>query len=388
MFFFITFILYIFINIYLFTRLFSALEGYGALRSIVCAVLLIFALSFPASRLLDAWLPHKASVVLFITGSLYFAPMVYCFLLTLLSDLFRFINYHFAVIRMSSPYRRTSRFGFVILIIGASLAITAAGAINARMPAVISRDAEWKGGPDATERGIKIAFLSDIHIGIFNGAEHLARVLDTLRPLSPDIILLGGDIIDDIGWMENDVRAKDIRELLRSLKPRLGVWAVPGNHEYYAGLEACVSFLRESGVHVLMDDWASPGRELLLIGRDDFTVNRRGGKRASVSEIFETALGAMGGAAKDLPLVILDHQPIGLGEARDANAALQLSGHTHRGQLFPANLMVAMMYEKSYGLYRKDGTVFYISSGAGTWGAPVRTSGRPEAVIVNLKITP
>ncbi|MDR1943767.1 MAG: metallophosphoesterase, partial [Synergistaceae bacterium] len=241
--------------------------------------------------------------------------------------------------------------------------------------------AEWK-GPGASP--IKIAVISDLHLGRFVGPGHLKRVADLVNSRSPDIVLIAGDTIDDAGFLKNKRRKEMTASIFESLKPRLGVWAVPGNHDYYAGIEDSVSFLQSCDVKVLSDEWAAPGWEMLLIGRDDPAGGRYGRERTSLRSIISNAKTTLGPAAEHLPIVVLDHQPHNLEESRSEGVALQISGHTHRGQLFPVNFIVAWLFEKHYGPYKKGDTNYYISSGAGTWGPPIRTIGRPEVVFVSL----
>jgi predicted MPP superfamily phosphohydrolase len=134
-----------------------------------------------------------------------------------------------------------------------------------------------------------------------------------------------------------------------------------------------------------MDEPAAPGGEFLLVGRDDRTVMRTGRERAALDAIIARARRTLGDDSAHLPVIVLDHQPLHLEEAERSGAALQLSGHTHKGQIFPVNLFVAAIFEKYYGLYRKGETYYYITSGAGTWGPPVRTTGRPEVVFIDLE---
>jgi predicted MPP superfamily phosphohydrolase len=355
----------------------------GFTRVIVPSVFLLFALSFPISRIFSGVLPDSVSSFLFIIGSLYLAPMIYGFLLTLAADLLRILNYHVMLTANPPPYSTSGRENAVAVIIALSVLISAAGAINARSPTAVTARFESSalgGGPSS----IKIALLADVHLGKLTGPDHLRKLIGIMRPSSPDIILLAGDIIDDIGWLRIQTRREEAAALLESLRPRLGVWAVPGNHEYYAGVEECVRFLKSCGVKVLMDEWAAPGGELLLIGRDDASSARFGKNRASLDELKRRAEEALGSGVTRLPTIVLDHQPIDLKEAEDAGADLQLSGHTHRGQIFPMNFLIAGIYEKHYGSYKKGRTNYYISSGAGTWGPPVRTVGRPEVVIINF----
>jgi predicted MPP superfamily phosphohydrolase len=266
-----------------------------------------------------------------------------------------------------------------------SVLLSAAGALNAIFPISRAFNVNWS-GPSSYRPSIKIALVSDIHLGKLIGPGHLKRIAGLIDSRSPDIILIAGDTIDDRNWLRSDKRRNEAADILSSLKPRLGIWAVLGNHDYYSGIEESIGFLESCGIHVLRDEWASPGGELLLAGRDDLTVERLGKERESLHSIISRAFFALGAEAGNLPVVVLDHQPHNLRESAEEDVALQLSGHTHRGQLFPVNFIVSAMYEKHYGLYRKNRTLYYITSGAGTWGPPVRTIGRPEVVFINLNV--
>jgi predicted MPP superfamily phosphohydrolase len=373
---------YTLINGYMFARLFLILRGTGLIRGLACAVFLLFAVSFPASRLARNILPPSAADFLFILGSLYLAPMINGFLLTVAADLLRILNYHVALTSSPPNYTESGRENAVAVVVLLSLLLSFAGAVNAVFPAAREFRIRLGGEPYVTP--VKIALVSDIHLGRINARSRLNRITDLIKSRSPDIVLIAGDTIDDAAWMRSPARRNEIASALSSLKPRLGVWAVPGNHDYYSGIEESNAFLRNCGVRVMMDEWAAPGGEFLLIGRDDRTVMMTGRERTGLNAIISEARSALGYASR-LPVIVLDHQPLHLEEAEQAGAALQLSGHTHKGQIFPGNLLVAAIFEKSYGLYKKGGTHYYITSGAGTWGPPVRTTGRPEVVFIDLE---
>ncbi|MDR3321343.1 MAG: metallophosphoesterase [Synergistaceae bacterium] len=373
---------YVSMNSYMFVRLFFTLAGSGLLRGIASAVFLIFALSFPASRLLSGILPSPVSDFLSVMGYLYLGPMIYGFLLTLAADFLRILNYQMTITPNPPPYTLSGREGVITLIVALSLVISLAGAVNTMFPAPVDIDVEWDG---PSYRGsVSIALVSDIHLGKLVGPGHLRRIAELINSRSPDIVLIAGDSIDSSEWLRMQGRRSAAASILASLEPRLGVWAIPGNHDYYAGIEESVHFLEDCGVRVLRDEWAAPGGELILIGRDDLSVTMYGRSdgRRSLREI--TAEAARTWGVRNLPVVVLDHQPFNLDEAAESGADLQLSGHTHRGQIFPVNFIVAAIYEKHYGQYAKDGTRYYITSGAGTWGPPMRTIGRPEVVFINL----
>ncbi|MDR3254684.1 MAG: metallophosphoesterase [Synergistaceae bacterium] len=372
---------YVTMNGYMFARLFSTLAGSGLLRGLSSAVFLLFALSFPVSRIFSSALPHAISDFLSVMGALYMGPMIYGFILTVAVDLLRILNYHVAITETTPPYSLSGREEIIALIAALSLVISLAGAVNAMFPVPVEIDVPWNGSPYRAP--IKIALISDIHLGKLAGPRRLGRIVELLNSRRPDIVLIAGDTIDDADWLRMEKRRDAAARTLSSLKPRLGVWAVPGNHDYYAGIDDSIRFLEGCGIYVLRDAWAAPGGEMILIGRDDRSGQMfKGGKeRSSLNEITSSI---PHWDERKLPVVLLDHQPFNLEESASAGVDLQLSGHTHRGQLFPVNFIVAAMYEKHYGAYAKGGTRYYISSGAGTWGPPLRTVGRPEVVFINL----
>ncbi|MDR1019179.1 MAG: metallophosphoesterase, partial [Synergistaceae bacterium] len=343
---------YLLINGYMFARLFSTLRGAGILRLVACAVFCLFAASFPLSRAMSGVLPASAADFLFILGSLYLAPMIHGFLLTVAADLLRILNYHVALTPNPPPYSQGRRENTVAVIVLLSLALSFAGALNAVFP--VAREFSIRlDGKYGYRPPVKIALVSDIHLGKIRHLARLERITNLIKSKNPDIVLIAGDTIDDTAWLRSGARRDEIAALMSSLHPRLGVWAVPGNHDHYSGIEASSGFLRSCGIRVLMDEWAAPGGEFLLIGRDDRTVMRTGRERVPLDAIIARARSALGRESASLPVIVLDHQPAYLGEAQRAGAALQLSGHTHKGQLFPANLFVAAIFEKHYGLYRK-----------------------------------
>jgi predicted MPP superfamily phosphohydrolase len=314
--------------------------------------------------------------------------MIYGFMFTLAADILRLLNKVVAITHTPPPFSQSARVEVAFTVVMLSLLVTLAGAWNAYAPAVVRREITWKADGELlspTPDTIRIALISDLHLGMFRGTRYLKKITDMIASETPDIVLLAGDTIDDAGWLNDPKRRRAAAELFSSLTPRLGTWAVMGNHDYYAGIGEFESFLGETPIRLLRDEAVKPDGELLLVGRDDRTVMRGGGERASIDGIINRYVGEYGRGAGVIPMVVMDHQPFDLEDAENAGAVLQLSGHTHRGQLFPINLIVSMMYEKYYGPYKKGLTNYYISSGAGVWGPPVRTAGRPEVVILDLK---
>lgn len=380
---------YIAINAYLLIRLSGMLRGTGFLRLLACTLLLLCALSFPLGQILSRQSPGWLASLLITVGVLYIAPMIYAFLLALVFEILRLLNGSLALTYYPPPFGVSGRLAVVGTICALSVLISLGGALNTKFPTVVRRTVPWtatlRPASDSVPERITVALLSDVHLGRRVSPRHLKKLIGLVARENPDILLLVGDFIDDDSRIEDETEAAEIREILSSYIPRLGTWAVLGNHEYYSGLEAVERFFSANGIRLLRDQWATPGGELLLIGRDDRTVERYGGARAPLAAIRDEALRNALVDATALPCVVMDHQPFDLHEAEEVGAHLEVSGHTHRGQLFPFQWIVRAIYECHYGSHRRGDTRYYVSSGAGTWGPPVRTAGRPEVVILTLQ---
>jgi predicted MPP superfamily phosphohydrolase len=376
-------VFYAVINIFLFARLYAVLAGCGAFRTAACAALLAFAVSFPASRVLADRLPEALSGAMALMGSLYIAPMLYGFMFTAAADILRKVNGVVAITHYPPPYPFGARMSCAALILAMSMIVTLAGVWNANSPTVATTEAAIENVPAEDEGySIRIAALSDIHLGRLTGPGYLRKLVALTNEQSPDIVLLVGDTADGADLFADEGRVAEVAALLSEFNSRLGTWAVMGNHDYYAGIGDVLRLFERAGVRLLRDEAVMLDGKFVLAGRDDLSSIRYGVERKSVAEILSSA--AYGGGAKH-PVILMNHQPFNLEEASDGGVAFQISGHTHRGQLWPINFLVGGMYEKSYGPYKKGGTHYYISSGAGVWGPPVRTIGRPEIVIVNLR---
>ena len=378
---------YIAVNAYLFARLFQSLAGTGALRGAACAALLLFGASFPAGRALAGRLPDVITRVITLMGNLYISPMLYGFLLTVSIDIFRLLNNIFAITH-NPPFSLDVRLRTVAAIFVISLLITAAGAVNATIPAVKDVFVVFggeNGEGEADYRAdvfLKIAVLSDTHLGEFTGPGYLKKLVEKTNAASPDIVLLAGDIIDGSIFFKDERVVRETTELFKSFRARLGVWGVLGNHDYYTGVSRTETFLSAAGVRMLRDEAVTLDGKFVLVGRNDRTAVSRGGERKSLEDVLSSVPPADDGSK--YPIVLMDHQPFDLHEAEQCGVTVQISGHTHRGQLWPINFIISRIYECGYGEYKRGSTSYYISSGAGVWGPPIRTIGRPEIVIINL----
>jgi predicted MPP superfamily phosphohydrolase len=193
-----------------------------------------------------------------------------------------------------------------------------------------------------------------------------------INVLHPDIVFVGGDLVDDKAAV---LREKGIGFSFKDIKAPLGVYGITGNHEYINGVDSSVNYMKELNVIVLRDSSITINNGFVLIGREDRSRGLK--RRKPLKDLVESS-------EKNLPVILMDHTPFQLEEAMENGVDLQLSGHTHHGQMFPINLITNKIYELSRGYKKKGNTQYYVSSGVGTWGPPVRTGSRSE--IVNLKI--
>jgi hypothetical protein len=223
---------------------------------------------------------------------------------------------------------------------------------------------------------MNVVVASDIHLGTIVCKSKLERIVDRINALEPDLVLLPGDVVDeDIG----PVIRNNLGETLRKIRSKFGVVAITGNHEYIGGVEPACTYLVEHGITMLRDSSITINDSVIIVGREDISIRGFTGKiRKPLKEL-------MSDVDKSYPIILMDHQPFHLEEAEANGADLQLSGHTHHGQLWPFNFITKKVYELSWGYKKKGNTHYYVSCGVGTWGPPVRTGNRPEIVSLRLK---
>jgi uncharacterized protein len=224
----------------------------------------------------------------------------------------------------------------------------------------------------STARELKIVFASDFHLGQITGDRLLERFVLKVNALQPDIVLIGGDILEGHGNENLDKFAGQFR----GLKAKYGVFAAPGNHESHGGSPN--NFFEQSGMQLLDDRVEKIDGKFYLVGRryGHFT------ERKPIGELLRAA-------PEDLPILLLDHSPTDLDNVSRSRVDLQLSGHTHNGQLFPVNLVVIpFQYELAWGAGTKGNTHFIVSSGVQAWAPPVKTAGDSEILFIKVVFRP
>ena len=215
-------------------------------------------------------------------------------------------------------------------------------------------------------KAYKVVMLSDLHLGYHNPRKEFVRWVDMINAETPDFILIAGDIID--GSMRPLIE-ENMAEVFRQLKAP--VYACLGNHEYYAGEPQAQQFYKDAGIRLLIDEAAVIDSCIVVIGRDDRTNMRR----KPVKDLVD---------GKGLYTIILDHQPYNLDRSEAAGVDFQLSGHTHRGQVWPISWITDHIYECSWGSHQRGNTQYYVSSGLGIWGGKFRIGTQSEYVVATI----
>lgn len=225
--------------------------------------------------------------------------------------------------------------------------------------------------------GLRIATVSDIHLGPLRGRAHTERIVAAINRLDADIVAVVGDMVDGSVAELGEAAAP-----LRGLRSRHGSYFVTGNHEYYAGVEEWVREVDRLGLRVLQNhrvEITARGGALDLAGVNDAEAAGTG-----VAGPPDYAA-ALGGRDPSRPVVLLAHQPVAAFEAATYGVDLQLSGHTHGGQLVPFNYLVRLRQPVVSGLGEVNGTKVYVTNGAGFWGPPVRVGAEPQITLVELR---
>ena len=364
------------INFYIVRRGVQALASEPGARRVFLVLFIGLALSFPLGRILMAFVRVWATSALVEAGTFHLAVMLYAFLAVLAIDLVRLVN-AFIPFLPESLFAAGARTGPVLFAVaaGAVFLTVALGAWNATRLRTVDLDLRIPARSGTAER-LTVVAASDLHLGALVGPSRLKKVVARMNALEPDVVLFAGDVVDETVTAEIEAKLGGI---MRELRAPLGFFACAGNHEFYSGLERNLACLRACGVTVLQDEAVDVAGAFVLVGRRDPSSLKIQEKRLSIGGIL-----AGSGLAADLPVFVLDHQPLHLEEAEQAGADLQISGHTHDGQIFPIDLVNSLIYELNWGHLRKGNTHYYVTSGAGTWGPPVRVGSRAEIVRIRI----
>jgi predicted MPP superfamily phosphohydrolase len=368
-------------TIYSLTNAYIFFKGYGVIpptrpnRLLYTIIFIILAATFIAGKILEARHSSVLSDILNIIGGFWMGFMLYAFMFLLLSDIIGLILRIPGIINTSNipDYRRWS---FLITLAISAILITG-GFINAIIPVVKEYDLEINKSAGEVN-SLRIAAVSDIHLGSIIRKRSIRKLSVMLEEMKPDLVLLLGDIVDgELGPVLRD----DLLQYFTGPQTKDGLYAITGNHEYIGGAGRTIPYIESKGIRLLKDEIIILPGGIQLIGRLDRDSFRFTGKeRLSLEELM-----------KDIdhskPVILLDHQPFHLDESAKNGVDLQLSGHTHNGQLWPVNYITRLIYELSYGYIKKGDAQIIVSSGFGLWGPRIRSGSRSEVLLINIKFT-
>ena len=255
----------------------------------------------------------------------------------------------------------------------AACALSVAALVQGLRPPVVT-DYEVRLADLPAERdGLVLVEISDLHLGTLIGDRWMARLVDRVDAMRPDLVVVDGDLIDG-----NVGRVEPFLPELKRMHAPLGVFAVTGNHEFYAGLDRSVKLLEDAGYTVLRDRWVEPVPGLTVAGVDDLTARRQFG--LGDHPVEKALAGRPPGA-----VVLLSHTPWQADKAADLGAGLMLSGHTHDGQIWPFGYLVQFTYPLMGGRYLVSGMTAVVCRGTGTWGPRMRLWRPSEIVRITLR---
>ena len=318
--------------------------------------LLCFALEFVGFTPLMNRLPLDIASAIYNIGNKTLIILFYLMMTFLLLDLGRLLH---IVPRTMLHDNLPTSIGIAVLM--SALFVCAGIHYRHKQRVAIDLDSNGRIGQPQT-----LVMASDLHIGYHNRRSDLARWVDLINAEKPDLVLIAGDIID---YSFRPVIEEDMAAEFRRIKAP--VYACLGNHEYIAGEPDAEKFYNNAGINLLIDT-AVTLNDITIIGRDDRSNRNR--KKLDDFNINDSNY-----------TILLDHQPYHLEEAEQCGIDFQLSGHTHRGQVWPLSWITDMLYECSWGSHQRGTTSYYVSSGLGIWGAKYRIGTQSEYVVAKIK---
>lgn len=352
----------------------SAFFPYGQLRPVYWSIHWLLALAFPLTRFSPARLPIWLWEMLGRAGAFWMGLFAFSLVLVALMDLVRLISRWLHLIPAGPlPVEAIKLLGSVAFL--AAMGLSLYGTWRARTP-VVTEYAFSIPKAAGARKDLHVVLVSDTHFGSVLGTGRARRLVDLVNSLEPDIILMAGDIVDD------DFRAfvqRDMASELRRLNAPLGVYGVLGNHDPYPEDPAAFrAQMERAGIRLLVDEWVLVDNSFYVVGRSDSSLARYTG--APAVPLHEV----LAGVDRSLPVLVMDHRPDRLDEAQAEGIDLQVSGHTHKGQIFPGSLITNRVYEVDWGYLKKGSSYFVVSLGYGTWGPPIRIGNAPEVVSIHL----
>ncbi len=359
------FCLYGGINFYAFSRAINIFHFSGIPQVIIIFIMILLILAPVIVRLIEAvHLETLARTIAYI-GYIWMAFVFLFFFLSVTFDITRYL-YKLVGFGPDAVHLNTIAFGLAVFL---AFIFVVYGFFDARRIRV--KNLEVHAEQTLPNNGkIRIVQISDVHVGIIIREKRLQAILDKVREANPDILVSTGDLLD--GEINNVLPEA---ELLAAINPKYGKYAIMGNHEYYAGIKRSMEFTRSAGFVILRDE-AVQVAGINIFGADDITGRRLGMTKDNPH--FQKSLAER----SDNFVLLLKHQPY-VNDREKFN--LQISGHTHGGQIFPFGLVTRFFFSHNYGYYELGkNRLLYVSRGTGTWGPPVRLFAPPEITVIDI----
>ena len=359
---------YLLINAYIFIRIWQAVPLISTCRAIYTILFVSVASLFFVAMTGRNTLPLRFLKIIYAIGTTWLACMVYFFLFFLVTDIIGWFNHwiHFLPEIITLYFRQIQVYGASAII----AVLLIAGYHKFTHPSV--HVYEIKINKKAGERKeLRIAGISDIHLGLSIDKKRLIQYVDKINALKPDIILIAGDVMDNSTRLLNVEHLED--EINRMQAP-LGIHMCLGNHDYRGGMDECLDFLKRTKIKLLIDSVAQVDNSFWVIGRKDRSALSRKSLKDLVAETNPSE-----------PVFLLDHQPFHLEEAEETGVDFQLSGHTHNGQIWPGNWIVNQIYEVGHGYKQKGKLHVYVSSGLAIWGPLFRIGTESEIAVFDIQ---
>ena len=362
------------VNLYIFFRTRPMFPASGGGWWLAFALFWIIALGYVLGRFAERARMNWLAIPLIKAGSWWIGAMLYLTLLFLLADVLRGIS----VIPglkgfFTFPWLSDKGKWVSLTIYCVTAVILLSGYLNALNPVLRKQPVVFN--KPIAGGSFRAVLVSDIHLGTMIANGRLNKLVKRINQQEGDVILLAGDIFDeDLG----PVIRNNLGDLLKNLRAKEGVFAILGNHEFYGNAAEAEKYLRNHNITVLRDSVVTLKNGVTIIGREDLTSRQMLKKeRKSLGSLLASA-------DTTKPVIVMDHQPYRLKEVASFPVDLQVSGHTHHGQMWPLNFFTGRIFEISKGYGKIVNTQFYISPGVGTWGPPIRTSCRPEIIVLEI----
>ncbi len=370
------FTLYGLLHYYLYRKLMRALSVTPPYHALILVFFLLMLLAPVIVNILARQNHHVLATYLGYIGYTWMGALFLFFSIHLLIDIYQGIAHLLSksslqVFTALNPGNRVSFFFAVLL----SLGIIIYGSFEARdIKAEILTLKTEKLPPGV--KSLRIVQISDIHFSVINGISLARKIVGKIEGLEPDILVSTGDFTDR-GLNDKE----EVAGLFKGLKAPYGKYAVTGNHEFYTGIDQTIEFTEEAGFRMLRDEGIEVDGLVNIVGVDD-----PAGKRLGIdTNVPESEI--LGKFSNNKLTILLKHRPV-ISEKSKGLFDLQLSGHLHKGQIFPFSLITSRLFPYHDGLFQLEGDSYiYVSRGTGTWGPPVRFLSPPEITVIEFQRT-